>query len=355
MALHPDIRPATGEPVNVLSLCSGGAGLDLGVMLAEPRARVVGFVEREAFAAAVLVARMADSVLCPAPVWDDVATFDGRPWRGTVDCVTAGFPCQPWSVAGRRRGAADERWIWTHIVRIIREVGPGIVFLENVPGIIGEGLAIVLGALASLGFDAEWGVLGADEVGAPHRRRRLFVLAYTDLGRWWPSTVSRRRQRENHTGEGTSGPRVGGGLLADSGRIGLPGVEQISDARWNHPAAAREPGAELADANGEGARFAANGPPERRWSPDLWPPAPDDLERWRDLLAQFPWIAPATQPVVRRVADGVADWMVESIRTARLQLLGNGVVPLVAALAWHVLLGRALAGPARDREALAAR
>ena len=95
-----------------------------------PGYRTVGHVERETYAAAILVARMEDAALDPAPVWDDVATFDGRPWRGAVDIVTAGYPCQPFSVAGKRRGADDPRHLWPHVARIVGEVEPPFVFLE---------------------------------------------------------------------------------------------------------------------------------------------------------------------------------------------------------------------------------
>jgi DNA (cytosine-5)-methyltransferase 1 len=312
------------HPVNLLSVCSGGAGLDVGVMLAEPRARVVGFVEREAFAATVLVARMEDEALCPAPVWDDVAGFDGRPWRGVVDCITAGFPCQPWSVAGHRRGKADERWIWPEIARIVREVGPAVVFLENVPGLVGEGLASVLGDLAGLGFDAEWGVLGANEVGAPHRRRRLFILAHADLGRWRAPAGGRGGEGTDGDAEAPGGAGVGGGVLADPVR--------------DRPAPHRDESAAAVPAD-------ARLPCQRRWRAglELWPPGPDDTTGWRRVLTKAPQLAPATQPLVRGVADGVAAELVESIRGPRLHLLGNGVVPLAAALAWQILLNRALA------------
>ena len=105
-----------------LSLCSGAGGLDLGLGIAIPGYRTVGHVERETFAAATLVARMEDAALNHAPVWDDVATFDGRPVRGAVDIVTAGYPCQPFSVAGKRQGADDPRHLWPHVVRIIGNV-----------------------------------------------------------------------------------------------------------------------------------------------------------------------------------------------------------------------------------------
>lgn len=136
----------------VLGLCAGIGGLELGLKLAIPGSRLVGIVERDAYCAAVLVARMEDKALDQAPVWDDLATFDGAPWRGAVDIVTSGFPCQPISSAGKRLGTDDERWLWPEIVRVIRDVGPRIIFLENVPTLITGGFAgDILGDLAELG------------------------------------------------------------------------------------------------------------------------------------------------------------------------------------------------------------
>ena len=153
----------------VLSLCSGYAGLELAVRAVYPDSRVVGYVEWEAFSAAVLLARMEDASLEPAPVWcGDLAELPAAPFLG-VDLVTAGFPCQPWSAAGRGRGTDDERWIWPDIAALLRRVRPGAVYLENVPPLIPRGgLGLVLADLAALGFDAEWTVLRASDVGAPH-------------------------------------------------------------------------------------------------------------------------------------------------------------------------------------------
>ena len=116
--------------MNGLALCAGVGGLELGLTLAIPGYRTVGYVEREAFSASTLVGRMEEEALGPAPVWDDLSTFDGRPWRGKVDIVTAGFPCQPFSAAGKGLGTEDERWLWPDIERVIREVQPRWVFLE---------------------------------------------------------------------------------------------------------------------------------------------------------------------------------------------------------------------------------
>ena len=160
-----------------LSLCSGAGGIDLGLTVALPGYRTVGHVERETFAAATLVARMEDAALDQAVVWDDVATFDGRPWRGAVDIVTAGYPCQPFSVAGKRRGADDPRHLWPHVARIIGEVEPPFVFLENVAHHLRLGFPEVAAGLVGMGYRLAAGLFTAAEVGAPHKRERLFILA----------------------------------------------------------------------------------------------------------------------------------------------------------------------------------
>ncbi|WP_281220862.1 DNA cytosine methyltransferase [Meinhardsimonia xiamenensis] len=135
-----------------LSLCSGAGGLELGLHLALPGYRAVGYVERDAYAAAILVARMEDAALDCAPVWDDVATFDGRPWRNAVDIVTAGYPCQPFSVAGKRRGADDPRHLWPHVARIVGEVEPPFVFLDNVAHHLRLGFPEVARRLVGMGY-----------------------------------------------------------------------------------------------------------------------------------------------------------------------------------------------------------
>jgi DNA (cytosine-5)-methyltransferase 1 len=160
-----------------LALCAGIGGLDLGVKLARPDHRLVGVIERQAYCAAVLVARMGDASVDQSPVWDDLRTFDPVPWRGAVDLVTAGFPCQPVSVAGKRLAQADERWLWPEVWRIARGVGCRYLFVENVPGLLSAGLADILSDLAACGWDAEWDCVPAASVGAPHLRDRFFLLA----------------------------------------------------------------------------------------------------------------------------------------------------------------------------------
>ncbi|WP_273035984.1 DNA cytosine methyltransferase [Massilia timonae] len=163
--------------MNELALFAGAGGGILGGHLLGWRTVVA--VERDAYAAQVLAQRQNDGCLRPFPIWSDVTTFDGRPWCGLVDVVSGGFPCQDISAAGAGAGIDGERsGLWHHQARIIRQVRPRFVYVENSPMLTTRGLGRVLGDLAALGFDAEWGVLGAHHAGAPHERERIWILAY---------------------------------------------------------------------------------------------------------------------------------------------------------------------------------
>ena len=155
--------------MNELHLFAGAGGGILGSELLG--FRTVCAVELEPYPASVLLARQNDGLLPPFPVWDDVRTFDGRPWRGLVDVVSGGFPCQDISAAVKGAGIDGARsGLWREMHRIINEVRPEFAFLENSPLLVGRGLARILGDLARIGYDAAWCVLGADAVGLPHRR-----------------------------------------------------------------------------------------------------------------------------------------------------------------------------------------
>ena len=162
--------------MNELALFAGAGGGILGGKLLGWR--TVCAVEWEPYPASVLCARQNDGFLPPFPIWDDVQTFDGRLWRGIVDVVSGGFPCQDISAAGRGAGIDGERsGMWREMARIIREVRPRFVFVENSPMLTSRGLGVVLGDLASMGFNARWGVLGAADVGANHQRDRIWIVA----------------------------------------------------------------------------------------------------------------------------------------------------------------------------------
>lgn len=165
--------------MNELALFAGAGGGILGGRLLG--LRTVCAVEIDAYCRAVLLARQRDGLLPTFPIWDDVRTFAGDPWRGQIDVLTGGFPCQDISAAGSGEGLAGARsGLWTEMVRIIGEVRPPLVFVENTAALVKRGLGRVLGDLAGLGFDARWGVFPACAFGAPHTRNRLFILAYAN-------------------------------------------------------------------------------------------------------------------------------------------------------------------------------
>jgi DNA (cytosine-5)-methyltransferase 1 len=162
--------------MNELALFAGAGGGILGGKLLGWR--TVCAVEWEQYPACVLAARQNDGLLPPFPIWDDVQTFDGKPWRGIVDVISGGFPCQDISVAGKGAGIEGQRsGMWSEMARIIGEVRPKYTFLENSPMLTTRGLGTVLRDLVTMGYDAEWCVLGADSIGLPHRRERIWVLA----------------------------------------------------------------------------------------------------------------------------------------------------------------------------------
>jgi DNA (cytosine-5)-methyltransferase 1 len=168
------------ENIHGMALCAGVAGIELGVGLVLPEYRSVCFVEREAYQAGILAQRMHNKILAPAPIWSDVRTFDGNPWRRKIHLITAGYPCQPYSVANNRRGADDSRVLWSSISRIIKEVQPALVLFENVAPHLDMGFRLIGEDLQCLGYICQVGLFSASEVGAPHRRERIFVLGYSN-------------------------------------------------------------------------------------------------------------------------------------------------------------------------------
>lgn len=299
--------------MNGLALFAGGGGLELGLSLAlGTNYRTITYVERECTSAAVLAANMERGWLDKAPIWDDVTTFTGdvvSPFVDNIDIVTAGFPCQPWSVAGARKGTEDERWLWPHIFGLVREIRPRNIFLENVPGLLHGGIEHVLGDLASVGFDAEWTSVRASDVGAPHRRERVFILGITSSsGR----STGRHREREHQVHQVEVGEAAEDQQLRGVGQSGT----------------------------GEGSEALANPISERGCSRDnqrehathAFPPGPSG--DWNNIDQRY-W--PAVKSPVRGVANGLARGLA---RADKLRILGNGVVPQQAALAYTLLSGR---------------
>jgi DNA (cytosine-5)-methyltransferase 1 len=219
--------------MNELALFAGvGGGILGGHMLGW---RTVCAVEIDPYAASILVARQNDGSLHPFPIWDDVRTFDGRPWRGAVDVVSGGFPCQDISVAGTGRGLDGERsGLWREFARIVGEVAPPRVFIENSPRLRTLGLATVLGDLAAMGYDAAWGVLGADAVGAPHQRKRMWIV-----GNLAHANGERCEERDPAPGLRSLGQRPGSGSEAWWGRDPADGGTEPLVGRVAHGVAHR--------------------------------------------------------------------------------------------------------------------
>lgn len=332
---------ALRSDIDVLSICTGGGGLDLGLELAIPGARTVCMVEREAFAVAHLVSAMESGFMAPAPVWSDARTFDGRTWRGCVDGLIGGIPCQPHSLAGRKRGSHDERDLWSAARRIIVQSRPWFVLIENVAGMLSPGDDEIAGAervwrdLQKLGFTVEAGLFTAAEVGAPHERQRIFILGVADAygcGQWGEGYADIKPAGADRCGRELEHSPL------DGRREGR--AEPVIRSGRDAAAGASEP---MENSTGErGRRISVQ--PRRQDEPDtdidgagvgLFPPGPADLDAWRAVIER----APQLEPAVRGLVDGLA-----STRVDWLRLLGNGVMPLQAAYAIRTLATRLARG-----------
>jgi DNA (cytosine-5)-methyltransferase 1 len=322
------VPPADRPLLRVASLCTGGGGLDLSLHLAlHADVRTVVAVEGEAYAAACLVARMEEGRLAPAPVWSDLRTFDARPWRGAVDLVVGGYPCQPFSSAGLRRGADDPRHLWPHVLRVVEECGAWGLFVENVGGHLRRGFDEVVGDLDRAGFRVAVVLAQAADVGAPHQRERLFCLALRVADGYDERlALLRVADPDGFERDTRDGPRACAapadsssdtcGVLAEDAPP-LSGSADPGDV--DGPDARRAAG--LPDADGLDVRVE----PERGlgttraedeghaephdgsipW-PAPFPPRPTDLAGWRTYLDAFPFAAPAIERRVRGDADGLA-------------------------------------------------
>jgi len=162
--------------MNELALFAGaGGGILAGKLLGW---NTVCGVEINSFCAERLMQRQNEGHLSPFPIWDDVCTFDGSPWKGVVDVVSGGFPCTDISQAGKKAGIDGEASsLWRHMARIISQVRPRFAFVENSSALTHRGIEVVLGDLAEMGFSARWGVLGSNHIGAKHTRSRCWILA----------------------------------------------------------------------------------------------------------------------------------------------------------------------------------
>ena len=280
---------------NIISICTGYGGIELGLHAAMGgRGRTICYVENEASVAAIRAARMEEGTLDQAPVWSNLTTFDPQPWCGKVDLLAGGFPCQPFSVAGSKKGAGDTRNLWPAVERIAAGLGYPDLFLENAPGILRYYWETIRPSLQGMGYTVAEGLFTAAETGAPHKRQRLFILAHRNTG------LSNDEEEEVRTGWDAT--EYEGKALAHAERIGT----QVQ-TEGEHAAEYR------VDYNSE-----------KVLSP-FYPPGPDDLKGWAHLLDFMPQV----EPTFCRDANGPTPGV-----DRRLRAIGNGVVPAVAAIAY---------------------
>jgi len=311
-----------------LSLHSGYGGLELGLKRVCPNIRTVAYVEVEAFACANLVSKMEQGLLDAAPIWTDTKTFNGKPFRDRIYIITAGYPCQPFSVAGLRKGTDDPRHLWPYIERIIETVRPVWFFGENVSGHLTIGFPEVYRSLRNMGYAVEAELFTAAECGAPHRRERLFILGHSEqyglygatVPRSTGETISDNKERSNTTSEleGTDITRK----LADSTIQRLQGSEperttqarrQIDEQSIKWPA---RPGQQQYE--WEEPRTIMG-----RLNPD-----------WVESLMGIPCNWTGMSHSKRNLGEEA------KVRIDRLRLLGNGAVPQQAEKAFRYLMGK---------------
>lgn len=298
-----------------LSLCAGYGGIDLGLRNIFPDLYTTAYCEIELYAIQVLLKRMQEKHLDPAPIYTNLKTFPWISFRGSLSILSGGFPCQPFSNAGKQEGVEDPRHLYPYISEGIQQSKPAVVFLENVLGIIetktkeGESvLHYVLKDLEQLGYSATAGVFSASEIGAPHQRKRVFILGATKA----MADTDNNRYRQNTTrqvGDSFS-KRLDRGCQA----------RKFNEKRWQKQ----------------------NGLPSKSGSvhPDHWPSRPNE--------PQYAWEEPRViqaQSKLGRAAHGSASGVDSAMNyTDRLRILGNGVCPQTAELAFRVLSQRLLDG-----------
>jgi DNA (cytosine-5)-methyltransferase 1 len=327
----------TEAQVNHLCLCTGYDGVGRGLREVFPNLRTVAYVEIEAFAVANLVAKSEAEQMDAAPIFTNVKTFPYRKFRGCVDILSAGFPCQPFSAAGKRKATEDPRHLYPSIANGITLCKPRYVLLENVEGIVsaktadGESVLLyVLRDLESRGYECAWGTFSAAEVGAPHLRKRIFILSKlgnpkhdgSSTSEDWGSTCAEQEEGRMQELEGgreqsqdelaySKHKRLGGRFASGSSGVDGEGSEtaeegQEGDSLWG----------ETEGCGGESREFGGS-------EEEQWPSRPGE--------EQYEWEEPRVteaQSDMGGADDGATNRLnTTTNRVDRLRLLGNGVVP----------------------------
>ena len=361
--------------MNELSLFSGAGG---GLLATKHflNWRTVGYVEFNNYCQQILAQRIEDGFLDEAPIFGSIDSFiesgAAKKYRGVVEVLSAGFPCQPFSGAGKQKGKEDDRNKWPQTIQCVRDIRPRYVFLENVPGLLTSGyFGEILTTLAEAGYDARWTVLGAADVGAPHRRNRLWILAKSQHPDTY-SIGSHRAEKHQHGSSESNDEQIGESgsvreVLAhteseqrnggnDDSRVSLEGqqIPQSGDSGGEKPLAYADTGHRIEpqeqiqtgratpDNSGEYVAHSVSDSEGSAHGSKVWRGfegwEDEDIKEWYEVGGNptnfsGQW---AIEPNVGRVAHGVAS------RVDRLKALGNGQVPLVADVAWGMLGGQEL-------------
>jgi len=348
---------------NIISFCTGYGGIELGLRRAGVDVRVVCNVEIEAFVQANLVAKIEEGRMDDAPIYSDLKTFPARIFRGKIHGIIGGYPCQPFSSAGKRKGEKDPRHLWPYIRQHIRAIRPVWCFFENVRGHTTMGLWRVLSDLEEDGYRTEWGLFSAEETGARHQRIRVFILAKlpdtrSPYGREVQLTKGRaeedaKEQKLNGNGDkratcrGDAERRDGdwycklcempifGGCGCDHGEM-----QCTKCGEWTYPFYYELPEDGCQHCGAELAHTASREPWQsqaRNGGQDIGGGSEDTRWPARPGEEQYAWEEPRVTEAQSELG-GAVDGLTH--RVDRLRLLGNGVVPQTAELAWRTLWQR---------------
>jgi len=303
------------KTINILSLCTGYGGLEIGLSRAlEGIFRVVA-VEIEAYALANLAAKTQEGKLAIEAMWPDLKTFPRARFRGCFDFILAGYPCQPFSVAGKRQGTDDPRHLWPYVRKCVAAVRPVWVFLENVPGHLTMGYSEVYRDLRALDYKVEPGLFTAAECGAPHKRQRLFILAKSESQR-----CGKKRKYSFRHSIGLAGTS---GKFPDTECQGLqkPGVEISNEQTQRFPSRPGQPQYEWEEPRvvANATKLSIKGCANRSNSKTGY-------------KTQIGTQKGQAQSSVGGAVNGIVN------RVDRLRLLGNGVVPQQAEKAFRELI-----------------
>ena len=295
---------------NIISFCTGYSGLEIGIRRAGVDVRTVCNVEIEAFVQANLVAKIEEGRMDNAPIWSDLSTFPASEFRGKISGLIGGYPCQPFSSAGKRQGEKDPRHLWPYLLKHIRAIRPVWCFWENVAGHTTMGLWRVLSDLEEEGYRCAWGIFSAEEVGSDHQRKRVYILG---------NSTSERPHRGSENCEGEQSEVLGERLESD---------ELANPTNMRRKQTQRQGRQDFRRGSKDRGRHTREGQDTSGGSEDTqWPARPGE--------EQYEWEEPKGHRSSIQIE--VEQTHGTQHRVDRLRLLGNGVVPQTAELAWKTL------------------